>query len=284
MPSPEIMIEPRPVPGRRAPERRPRPPAASSATTAAALRPRDDGEEAAPLARTLGWIASSVVLWSAWPLYALYDLSSALDAEDAVGLERRIDFVSVRQGLRDDLRVMLGSSRLGELAPDRTVDPLITQRAIVALIRSARLNDRGSRTWKAGPAAASTCCASATPSSPAGRSRSASTSSPDTDSVRRPLVLLFRWSGDWRLTRVFLPGDAFGNTPPACRSGSCSSRPHASAPSTSAPASAEAPAGGENTAAAMRRRVMLYGRGSVRTRTARAIRAGWSGAPNRPER
>src|SRR5438445_11820570 len=133
MPSPEIMIEPRPAPGRRASERRPQPPAppAEPAPVVAAKKPRR-------WLRRIGWSFLFVVLWCGWALYALYDLSSALDNEDAVGLERRVDWVAVRQGLRDDLRVMLGSTRLGELAPDRTVDPLSTQRAVVALGRSGR--------------------------------------------------------------------------------------------------------------------------------------------------
>jgi DUF2939 family protein len=42
-----------------------------------------------------------------WPYYALYDLSSAVSAADPVGIERRIEWDSVRQGLRDDLRAAL---------------------------------------------------------------------------------------------------------------------------------------------------------------------------------
>lgn len=209
--------------------------------------------------RTLGWLALIVVLWSAWPLYALYDLSSALDTEDAVGLERRIDSVSVRQGLRDDLRVMLGSARLGEIAPDRTVDPLITQRAIVALIRSVRLNDRG---WdmEGRPGRGFDLFRIRYAFFTGGPFAFRVDLKPDTDSVRRPLVLLFRWAGDWRLTRVFLPGDAFGNTPPApvAPAPQASAEPQAAAPSTSAPAPAEAPAAAKTPPPPGAQRVMLY--------------------------
>jgi hypothetical protein len=217
MPTPEIMIEPRPAPGRRAPER-PLVPERSSAVpppppeAAAVKKPRRWW-------RALGWVALIAAFWCGWALYALYDLSSALDSEDAVALERRIDWASVRQGLREDLRVMLGSSRFGEAAPNSTVDPLSTQRAVVALIRAARLNERGweiAQPGQNGPAARGFELL---------RIRYAFFTGgpfafrvdlrPDSDTVKRPLVLLFRWSGDWRLTRVFLPGDAFGNTPPA---------------------------------------------------------------------
>src|SRR5215216_3619935 len=107
MPSPEIMIEPRPAPGRRRPVP-PSPPAQPTAPVAAAKKkgPRR-------WLRTIGWLFLLVMLWCGWALYSLYDLSSALDNEDAVGLERRIEWGAVRQGLREDLRLMLGSSRRG---------------------------------------------------------------------------------------------------------------------------------------------------------------------------
>jgi len=201
--------------------------------------------------RTLGWLALIAALWFAWPLYALYDLSSALDSEDAVGLERRIDWVSVRQGLRDDLRVMLGSSRLGELAPDRTVDPLITQRAIVALVRSVRLTDRG---WdmEGRPGRGFDLLRIRYAFFTGGPFAFRVDLKPDTDNVRRPLVLLFRWTGDWRLTRVFLPGDAFGNTPPTPVSPApqASAAPEPAAPASPAPAAAKPPPDSQ--------RVMLY--------------------------
>jgi hypothetical protein len=141
MPTPEIMIEPRPVPGRRtperplAPERRPAPPPEPEATVR--KKPRR-------WRRVLGWTALFGVFWCGWALYALYDLSSALDSEDAVALERRIDWTSVRQGLREDLRVMLGASRFGEAAPDRTVDPLSTPTRTRPSAHSSR--------WSAPPA------------------------------------------------------------------------------------------------------------------------------------
>ncbi|WP_068028770.1 DUF2939 domain-containing protein [Rhodoplanes sp. Z2-YC6860] len=241
------MIEPRPVPGRRTPERRAEPPRPPPAIPVPAKKPRR-------WLRRIGWLFLLVVLWCGWAGYAVYDLSSSLDTEDAIGLERRVDWSRVREGLRDDLRVMLGSPSSGEMAADSTVDPLITQRAIVALVRSARLNERG---WEMDPRP--------------GRGfdllriRYAFFTGgpfafrvdlkPDSDSAKRPLVLLFRWTGDWRLTRVFLPGDAFGNTPPA---------PVAPAAQPSAPAapSASAPAPVQTAAKTPpppdAQRVMLY--------------------------
>jgi hypothetical protein len=253
VPSPEIMIEPRPVPGRRTPERRPEPPRTPPAAPVAARQPRR-------WLRRIGWLCLLVVLWCGWAAYALYDLSSSLDSEDAVGLERRIDWPPVRDGLRQDLRVMLGFPRAGELAPDRTVEPLVTQRAIVALVRSARLTERG---WEMEPRP--------------GRGfdllriRYAFFTGgpfafrvdlkPDSDSVKRPLVLLFRWTGDWRLTRVFLPGDAFGNAPPTpVVPTPQSSAPPAepAAPSASAPAQAPTQSAANSPKPPDAQRVMLY--------------------------
>ena len=230
MPSPEIMIEPRQAPGRRPQERRPDPPRPPP-TAPVAVKPPNRW------LRTIGWIVLVAVLWCGWAFYALYDLSSALDNEDAVGLERRIDWSEVRDGLREDLRVMLGSVRTGELAPDSTVNPLTSQRAVVALIRSARLTDRG---WdlEGKPGRGFDLLRIRYAFFTGGPFAFRVDLKPDSESVKRPLVLLFRWAGDWRLTRVFLPGDAFGNTPP----GPPAPAPQAAAPSAAAPASAPAPA------------------------------------------
>jgi hypothetical protein len=242
MPTPEIMIEPRPAPGRRAPERpaaptpeqRPVPPAPPVALEL------DPPKKPRRWRRIAAWLLLILLVWCGWAAYALYDLSLALDNEDAVALERRIDWISVRQGLRDDLRVMLGSPRLGEAAPERTVEPLTNRRGVIALLRAARLTDRG---WDVTPAAG--------PDDKSGRGlellriRYAFFTGgpfafrvdlrPNSDTVKRPMVLLFRWTGDWQLTRVFLPADAFGNTPPAPAAA------EQTAPAPAAPQSASAP-------------------------------------------
>jgi hypothetical protein len=263
MPTPEIMIEPRPKPGRRiperplAPERESRPVPPPPPEPEARKKPRR-------LWRVLGWMALITVFWCGWALYALYDLSSALDNEDAVALERRIDWGSVRQGLREDLRIMLGSSRFGEAAPNSTVDPLSTQRAVVALIRAARLNERGWEIPQPGQ------------NGPASRGfellriRYAFFTGgpfafrvdlrPDSDTVKRPLVLLFRWSGDWRLTRVFLPSDAFGNTSPAAATAPQAAPQAAATPPAAAPAApaASRPASVPQTAPPGSQKAILY--------------------------
>lgn len=250
MASPEVMIEPRPKPGRRAPERRPEPPRPPPA-------PVKVGEPRRWL-RRLGWLCLVAVLWCGWAGYALYDLSSSLDKGDAIGLERRIDWIPVREGLREDLRVMLGSRRPGEPAADSVVNPLTTQRAMVALIRSARLNDRG---WdmEARPGRGFDLLRIRHAFFSGGPFAIRVDLRPDSDSVKRPLVLLFRWSGDWRLIRVFLPGDAFPNA----SSAPASDAPPFPAPGASAPAPAQPAAAPPATelpkgAPPGAQRVMLY--------------------------
>ena len=248
MPSPEIMIEPRPVPGRRTPERRPEPPRPPPPAAPVVTKPPRRWP------RRIGWLFLLAVLWCGWAAYALYDLSSALESEDAVGLERRVDWTRVREGLRDDLRVMLGSPRSGELAPDRNVEPLIAQRSIIALVRSTRLNDSG---WdmEPRPGRGFDLLRIRYAFFTGGPFAFRVDLKPDSDSAKRPLVLLFRWTGDWRLTRVFLPGDAFGNGPPT------PATPQPSppgAPSASAPAQAPAQAVANTTRPPDAQRVMLY--------------------------
>src|SRR5262249_4187157 len=98
MPTPEIMIEPRPAPpGKRAParpvapapDRRPVPP---NPTTA---KDPDAPKKPHRWRRIAGWVLLILIVWCGWAAYALYDLSSALDSEDAVALERRVDWMSV---------------------------------------------------------------------------------------------------------------------------------------------------------------------------------------------
>ena len=138
--------------------------------------------------------------WTAWVAVAIYDLSSSLQSGDLVGLERRIDWANVRQGLRDDLLAKPLAS-----TSDRSVDALLSRQSLINLLRTAKIDDRG---WE-------TVATPATDSSAFALSRiryAFYTGSPfafrvdlEPDGTRTPLVLLFRWTGDWRLVRVFLP-------------------------------------------------------------------------------
>jgi len=141
--------------------------------------------------------------WTAWAVAAFYDLSSALQSGDPVGLERRIDWANVREGLRDDL------SRPSTPSSDR-IDALLSRQSLINLLRTAKFDDRGWETV-AMPAADS-------PALTRSRIRYAFYTgspfalrvdvAPDSETMQAPLVLLFRWTGDWRLVRVFVPDPA----------------------------------------------------------------------------
>ena len=147
----------------------------------------------------------AALAWTAWMAVAFYDLTSGLQDADAVALERRIDWNSVRQGLRDDLQVKLAAP-----AGDGTIETLVSQQGIASLLRTGKLNERG---WDA-------------TASESGQRQGLDWSrmryaffsggpfafrvdlKPDSETIKEPIVLLFRWTGDWRLTRVFLPVEA----------------------------------------------------------------------------
>ena len=42
------------------------------------------------------------VLWIAWPYCAAYELAKAVEAGDPVTIERRVDWTTLRQGLREE--------------------------------------------------------------------------------------------------------------------------------------------------------------------------------------
>ncbi|MDO8289155.1 MAG: DUF2939 domain-containing protein [Parvibaculum sp.] len=45
-----------------------------------------------------------IALWTAWPYWAIYDLQTALVAGDKVRLSSLVDWTSVRDGVREDLK------------------------------------------------------------------------------------------------------------------------------------------------------------------------------------
>jgi hypothetical protein len=174
--------------------------------------------------------------WSAWAVGAFYDFRGGIRDADPPSLERRIDWASVRRSLREDLQAKLaapgGSSDSRSAQTNRTIDALVSQPGIVNLLRTAKIDNRG---WK--PAAAA---------NERGRVfdwshiRYAFFSgsplafrvdiSPDSATIKRPLILLFKWRGDWQLTRIYLPTDA-----PFDAAGAAQSLPPPAAPAPSQP-------------------------------------------------
>lgn len=144
--------------------------------------------------------------WTAWAAVAFYDLTIGLHEGDPVALERRIDWNSVRQALREDLQ----TSPIATTS-NRSIDAMLSIPALTNLLRTAKLDDRG---WET--------VALPSADAPLGfdwsRIRHAFFTGspfyfrvdiqPNSETLTAPLVLLFRWTGDWRLVRVFLPAPA----------------------------------------------------------------------------
>jgi Protein of unknown function (DUF2939)/GYF domain 2 len=183
--------------------------------------------------------------WLAWPYYALYELTVALREGDTAGLEDRIAWDSLRQGLRGDLNALFlqklsadvkpsnadaGTGLAAILAPaiiNQLVDGYVTPQAVGNLIRTGKLT------------------AIAKDAKPAGKHASGSEQPhqlslrqvtyaffsggpmtfkvevvPENGSpVKSPLTLILKWSGDWRLTRIILPADALDAAQPTRRVG-----------------------------------------------------------------
>jgi hypothetical protein len=171
-----------------------------------------------------------------WPYYTLYDLSVALREGNSAALENRVEWESVRQGLRGDLNAMIlqkisadtkaGNSSAGAgfaaiLGPaiiNQLVEGYVTPQAVANLIRtgkpsavidakpaskeaSEKPHDLNLRQLKYAFFAGSplTFKVEIAPS--------------DDINLQNPLTLFFKWSGDWKLTRVTLPADAINAIP-----------------------------------------------------------------------
>ena len=52
----------------------------------------------------IGALVVAIIAWIAWPYYALYDLAVAVQQGDVLTLVKRVEWDSVRQGLRSDLK------------------------------------------------------------------------------------------------------------------------------------------------------------------------------------
>jgi len=172
--------------------------------------------------------------WLAWPYYALYDLITAVKNGDAVALEERVAWDSVRQGLRGDLSAFL-LQKLSADAKARNNDAgAVLGAGLAAAFGPAIINQLIDSYVT--PQTISTLIRTGKPSVPIGGTPTADTSgeqkhqpdlklvrfaffsggpftfkveiAPEGGSVQKELGLLFKWSGDWKLTRIILPADA----------------------------------------------------------------------------
>jgi len=171
-----------------------------------------------------GAVALAVV-WMVWPYYALYDLANSINRADPTGLERRIEWASVRQGLREDLNQFFVRNVAQEIAGrgfpgaavsaslgamigpaliDKTLNALATPQAVAALIAHGKVAARSGNVTDSGTAGEHGLQLNML-------KYAFFSSSPFDFKVEiasaneAPIVLLFTWNGDWRLTRVVVP-------------------------------------------------------------------------------
>jgi hypothetical protein len=137
--------------------------------------------------------------WTIWAAAAFYDLAAGLQTGDVVTLERRVDWSGVRSALREDLQaspVMTDEQR--------SIDTRTSERGIAALLRAA-IATRSSDTAAQSAFDWHHIRYAFYAGSPLYFRIDLQ---PDAGKLDGPLVLLFRWTGDWRLVRIFVPAAA----------------------------------------------------------------------------
>lgn len=154
-------------------------------------------------ARILLLLILAVLGWGGWAAAAFYDFTVGLRDNDSIVLERRIDWISVREALQEDLPSTAAATP-GESASGT----ILSRRGITEFLRNASLDRR--------PSQAATPAGWALDAAPFPWRRiryAFFTGGPVMFRVdlapasggNDPTVLLFHWSGDWRLTRIVLP-------------------------------------------------------------------------------
>jgi Protein of unknown function (DUF2939) len=174
----------------------------------------------------IGLLVLVALGWIAWPYYAVYDFAIAIQEGDQVALERRVAWDSVRGGLREDFNAVLARSTqgaglaalVGPAIINTAIDSFVTPQGIASLLRIAQApipnsDRRPSSTiddkqrnrlqleqvkyafFSGGPLTFRVDIAT---------DNAKSTQEPVTS-------LLFKWSGDWKLSRLILPLEAIQN-------------------------------------------------------------------------
>jgi hypothetical protein len=189
----------------------------------------------------IGTVILVALGWIAWPYYALYDFANGMQQGDQLALERRVAWDSVRQGLRDDLNgIFLQSLSVNDIATsplstglatllgptiiNNVIDGYVTPRSMASLIRTGK----PSFPIAAQPENFAADQSSASKLNDKQQDRlhweqvryAFFSGGPLTfrvdiaidDAQSGPVTLLFKWAGDWKLSRLFLPLDPAQNT------------------------------------------------------------------------
>ncbi len=181
---------------------------------------------------TAGAVFAFVLMWMAWPYYAVYDLINGVREGDVSALENRVDWESVRQSLRGDLNALfiktlnsegksqvnspLGTGFAAMLGPaivNQMVDGYVTPQGVAALVSKKPVSVSSNSEPKGLPVSAVRDF-DWQQVRYAFFSGSPLTFKVDVIPKRDPAVtssvtLIFKWTGGWKLTRISLPPDIF---------------------------------------------------------------------------
>jgi hypothetical protein len=159
--------------------------------------------------------------WIAWPYYAAYDLATALRDGDSIALENRVAWDSVRQGLRADLNAFLlqgvgsdsgaGSGLAAILGPaiiNQMIEGYVTPQGLATLMRpsnAASTSERSDASRQVRHLDFSRLKYAFFSGGPLTFKVELENEKND----RSPFALIFKWSGNWKLTRLILPAGTF---------------------------------------------------------------------------
>lgn len=196
-------------------------------------------------------IIAAIAGWVAWPYYTAYGLAVAARDGDVAFLERHVDWDSVRERLRDDLKAALlqklaadpapGAERPGTAAfaaavgpaiVDQVVNSYVTPEVVARLNRMRRDSDATEGSDTVGSASAESAASAAKISEAIRSARKVSLNDvkyaffdrdpfsfridfvPNTTPpLRHAVSLRFKWDGRWKLARVLLPMEEIGASP-----------------------------------------------------------------------
>jgi hypothetical protein len=209
-----------------------------SPTTAYRIRPK-----ATSFRRTAPWVAGLLLIcigWIGWPYYTLYKLTSAFRAGDVLSLEENVDWENLRQGIRSDLNAAMLQMINADAAKGDSARAGALGTGLAAILAPAVINQMVEGYITPQAIAAQTHQANAVTKDGAtdGRKEVASiiqsVGNGDWDQVEymffsgdpftfkvqvqprhdpplKTFTLILKWSGRWKLTRIFLPVGAFGS-------------------------------------------------------------------------
>lgn len=174
----------------------------------------------------IGVAALIIVSWIAWPYYVVYDLISGIKSGNEITLENRIDWDSVRQGVKADINAdwlasvyknndssagaALGTGLAMVMAPsivNQSVDSLLTPASIAAAVKSKNTDGKNSTDKPNVPREILSLDFDKIKyaffaGDPFTFLIQVNPAESDNDSLVKAVM---RWSGTWRLTRVYLP-------------------------------------------------------------------------------